>query len=187
MVPSESESIHPQPLSYHFSLKQLKTNRPYKVTCTLYNNDDTDTHLLFEPHLLVSTHYGNIMLNKQLLSNHIGVVHRGENTFTFFLLVTAKDPEQYNRFTLSSIEDTGYQVEACKAIPQIIQPSENKGINAIPSLASFIARNNTNYKVHLGVGNYIQSPYTIQPKDWRWVWVSSDNQNIHINKIETVS
>lgn len=47
----------------------------------------------------------------------------------------------------------------------------------------FFAYNDTDRSVTIGVGNFFPSEYTIDPHSYRTVFVSTDNQNIHIKSI----
>ena len=48
---------------------------------------------------------------------------------------------------------------------------------------SFIAYNDTDHTVTIRVGNFIPTEYKISPHSSELIFVSTDNQNIHISKI----
>lgn len=47
----------------------------------------------------------------------------------------------------------------------------------------FFVSNDTDHTVTIGVGNFFPTKYTISPHNSTSVYVSSDNQNIHIYSV----
>lgn len=50
-------------------------------------------------------------------------------------------------------------------------------------LGYFYAYNDTKHTITLEVGNFFPIPYTIGPNSYQTIFVSTNNQNIHIKKI----
>ncbi|HLD16745.1 MAG TPA: hypothetical protein VJB02_03420 [Coxiellaceae bacterium] len=50
-------------------------------------------------------------------------------------------------------------------------------------VGDFIIYNDTNRVVTISVGNFFPTPYTIRPHGSRYVTVSTNNQNIHIETV----
>lgn len=62
--------------------------------------------------------------------------------------------------------------------------AELSGVKTRSSLDYFRAINDTEKTVTISVGNFFPTKYTIQPKSSKVIFVSSDNQNIHIVEVK---
>jgi hypothetical protein len=177
---------------YAVSLDSLMENTPYVITCDLASPESNDTPLLIEPHLLSGTNYQAVTLNGQEIKNNEGALRLGKNTLTFGLLSGKQDLSHYNRFDLSTSYELPIQITSCTA-EALVQHKNNGKTTAVDiakastalSGGFFIAYNDTNALVTLGVGNFFPDSYlyTIYPHNSRTIYVSSDNQNIHIKEV----
>jgi hypothetical protein len=178
-----TQAIASEGALYAITLDALKENKLYKVTCSLTNPDNVETKFMIESRLLPSTHYAYVQLNNQPLENNMGSLQQGENQLSFQLLIGKADIEKYNRVALTALTDSLFQVNQCVASE--VTPS--KAVRSTEATTSdggfFFAFNDTSNPVTIAVGNFFPTEYVIKPHDSRTVWVSSDNQNIHIKKI----
>lgn len=166
------------------ALDALQVNVPYKVTCN-FDSMDNNSKLFFEPRLLASSAYGNVELNEQPLPGNTDYMRAGENELSFRLLISREDLGKYNRFTLSANSQTPLQINQCIASEE--NPNQDAAKMKVASNAEgglFYAFNDTDKLVTVAVGNFWPTDYEIKPHDWRAVFVSTDNQNIHVKSIK---
>lgn len=180
---SLSQNTNLQQSNWAVSLENLQVNVLYKIRCTIQASENANSKILFEPRLLASSSYGNVELNEQPLPTNSNYLNSGKNVLAFHVLIGKEDIEKYNRFLLSSSSDM--QVETCQAYEETPDSAASQAKIALNSDGGyFFAYNHTDQVVTIGVGNFFPTEYTIQPHDWRTVFVSTDNQNIHIQKIK---
>lgn len=168
-------------------MENLEVNTPYKVTCTIQNNDDPNATLLFEPRLLPASTYGNVKLNNHPLPGNSDALQYGNNQLSFQMAITEPDSEKYNQFSLSSTMDAPFHIDSCIARVEPTSQNSAKATQAVSANSDwgfFYAYNNTEHVVTMGVGNFFPTPYVIQPNSWRFVTVSTNNQDIRITNIE---
>lgn len=179
-ITSESQKI-----AYNVSLDTLQINVLYKITCRINKFEHVNVKLLFEPRLLASSSYGNVELNGHPLPGNTSYLQTGQNQLTFRVLIEKEDTEKYNRFVLSNALETPYEVEQCLAYQQSPTSDALKTNMAANSDGGyFFAYNDTDRLVTIAVGNFWPTAYEIKPHDWKIVFVSTDNQNIHIKQIK---
>lgn len=174
-----------QQLTFKAPLDILHLNVVYRVTCTVNNLSDSSIRLLFEPRLLSSNRYGDVMLNEKPIQGNSDYLQTGVNQLRFQILMTQQDSEQYNRFVLSSAPEAVYRVEACRA-SAVLSGGQDKSPSKISRSAGgfFFAINETDHRVTIGVGNFWPTLYVLEPHNQKVVWVSTDNQDIRIKQIE---
>ncbi|CDZ77587.1 hypothetical protein BN59_01871 [Legionella massiliensis] len=176
-----SEELNVEKASYTVPLDNLKTNVLYKLSCKLSNVASNQTRMLFEPRLLATATYGDVQLNQVQLPANAGDLQPGNNEFSFRLLINKEDSEQYNRFVLTG--DASVQLSQCWASES--RPSNSKTLtNTASSGGFFFVTNKTNNPVTIGVGNFFPTEYKVDRCDYRTVFVSTDNQNIEISKVD---
>jgi hypothetical protein len=179
VIQGESQQSH-----FEMPLDRLQVNVLYQITCDIVTAEKSGIKILFEPRLLASSSYGNVELNEVPIPNNSDNLKFGKNRLTFRLLISKKDVENYNRFALNSSSELPFQIPTCTAREEIPPVTRVKSI--LTSNADggyFFAINNTDRAVVVGVGNFFPTEYVINPHDWRAVFVSTDNQNIHIQRI----
>lgn len=181
------ENTSSEQVSHQLNLDNLKINVLYKITCDIKNTNE-NAKILFEPHLLATTNYGDIKLNEQTFSNNSGNLKPNNNEFSFRMLINKEDINQYNKFTLSSNSATPIQINQCRAIESL--PTDNQlKLNKTMATAAlsgdfFFAFNDTDHLIHISVGTFFPVSYRIEPNDYRVIFVSTDNQNIRITKVD---
>ena len=170
--------------TYDVHLDLLNVNILYKITCNINNDRNPNAKLLFAPRLLASSAYGNVELNAQPLPNNSNFLRLGENILSFDVFIGQEDIENYNRVSLSNMTEASFQVDRCTAV-DISAESDDLKKDPIANLNGgyFFAYNNTDYLVTIGVGDFFPTKYVIEPHDRRFVFVSTNNQNIHIDDI----
>lgn len=163
------------------SLASLEEKKFYEVFCSIDNNDNSEVGIIFEPRLLPSAHYGDVQLNQKGLLTNDGYLQQGENQLFFHLVVDKKDTTAYNQFSLRLKSEASVHFNTCYA-KEISSPKSQKTSNkAKQSLGSlFFAYNDTHRPVLIAVGDFWPTEYYIEPYNWRAVFVSTDNQDIHI-------
>lgn len=157
-------------------LSPLLKDVHYNLICHINNPQAETVDMRFEPSATHIT-YGKVVLNEAVLDNLQGSLQSGENTLTVNEISIAENEHSTLQFKNLDFKNTA-QISNCVAKPAIhaVLATYNNG-------GSFIIYNNTFRAVEIGVGNFFPTPYTIYPHSARWVFVSTDNQNISINNI----
>ena len=184
LVVSENDEIGQG--NYLITLEPLQKNTLYQLTCKINNPGNINSKLVFEPRLLSSSRYTNVQLNGKALASNTGYLQSGKNILSFLMVNEKDDTERYNRFILNSNSYPPIQVTQCAA--QKISPNDKSqtknSVSTQLNSGYFFAFNDTDRPVTIAVGNFLPIEYNIAPHDWLTVFVSSDNQNIHIKQIK---
>lgn len=146
----------------------------YNLSCQVTNPQVEPVDMRFEPGAGTDIVYGQVSLNETILDNQQGSLQSGSNTLTVHDLGIGKGSHVLQFKNL----DFNHRVEVsnCVARPAI-------HTKLMPTSGSFIAYNDTSAFVEIKVGNFFPTPYTISPHSSRWIFVSTDNQNIKISKV----
>lgn len=147
----------------------------YTVSCILTNKNSDSLDVQFDTHseknnLQTST----FMIDSQSLPVNQTILKNGENK----LEVIVSSKQNGNALVIKNLDLTSsLQVNNCVATP---------AVHAMhPQFSSwFVASNDTNNEVTIGVGNFIPTSYVIPAHGSKIVIVSSDNQNIAIKNIK---
>jgi hypothetical protein len=157
------------------SLAPLLKEVHYDLSCQISNSQAEAVDMRFElSHSY--TQYGQVSLNEGILDNLQGSLQVGENTLTVAEISISGNGNPALQFKNLDFNHT-VEVSNCLAKPAIkprLKPMSG---------GSFIAYNDTGYVVNMKVGNFFPTPYTIYPYSSRWIFVSTDNQNISISDI----
>ena len=157
------------------SLAPLLKDVHYNLTCQVNNPQAEEVDMRFEPSQSY-TMYGQVSLNDAALDNLQGSLHSGENTVAVNEISVSGNGNSALHFKNLDFNHA-VQVSNCVARPSVkpkLMPTSG---------GSFVAYNDTGYIVNIKVGNFFPTPYTIYPHSSRWVFVSTDNQNITISDI----
>ncbi|WP_367607417.1 hypothetical protein [Legionella sp. W05-934-2] len=161
------------------SLNGLQPYTAYNVSCSFFNSLETSVDFLISPRLLPESQYRNVQLNQKPLANNHGQLQAGNNLISFDIEVQKEDSQHYNQLTLKSDSNTPPILTECIATPLTNNVRHNQH-SEVSSGGYFFAYNDTNHPVTITVGNFFPTKYAIKPHGRKMVWVSTDNQDIHV-------
>jgi hypothetical protein len=177
-----SQNQHSDNAPFTVFLAGLKENVAYQLVCQLTSSDTSGTTVMLEPRLLPASHYANVTLNQKPMPNNSGFLQPGANQISMQYLIDKTDVENYNRFIISAHGNMPFQVTSCTAY-DVKTSSKPTQMASASDGGFFYVYNKTNHLITFAVGNIWPSEYVVKPNNWKTVFVSSDNQNIHIKKI----
>lgn len=164
--------------AFSINLDPLLTQAVYNVTCLVTNNTAQNIDAHFEFASKDHSGYGLLSLNGEQLTYSQGSLKSGENTLSFAVASNGKG----NSLVVKNLDfNSSIQLGNCVA-----KPMTDHVLNAQSGSGGghFILTNNTDKTVTVGVGNVVPTQYKVPAKDWKLVIVSTNNQNIQVNKIE---
>jgi len=162
--------------SLAISLNPLIKNVDYDVSCYVSNDSADNVDMRFDLETKTSSGSSKFLLNDIMLKNNQDTLRSGDNIVT----VTVSLQGDGNSISFKNLDFShSVHVRNCVAKPAL-QTLKSK---TLAMSGYFIAYNDTDRTVEIGVGNVFPTSYTIAPHSNKWVVVSTDNQNIHINKI----